>query len=328
MEDEDKSLVINCKNCGAPLELEKTQSVKKCPFCLVVNKLAEIKEEDKLDHWIVPVKFNASEIRDELVGDLLKHPGCSDLLQSHLTITDVKLVFYPYWIITVHNRTEYEGKGQYATYHNRYKSGYKHIRFHLKDERGVFDDEREFTIYAAEEVDKELFNFEIATRGKRYYDKIEVEKVRAGILPSVLNVSQAKIEAVNAMREIHKGLIFKEIVQLSKAIDNPQIKGCYLLHIPFYFLTYSLLGKEYKATMDAATGRTVITQIPRTKGYYAKVTSLAIFFGLTVLAGLLIVVNFIEPLFFFAIYFVIAGTVLGIRTLQAGLRRKYRKKAK
>ncbi|MHA1303647.1 MAG: hypothetical protein ACTSPI_08100, partial [Candidatus Heimdallarchaeaceae archaeon] len=236
---------ILCPHCSAPLEVEETQSVVTCPYCQFTSKIEDKKET--IEHYLLPIKFNINEIRTELIGDLLKNPGAPEDLHSSLKIEKYELKFVPYWIISVHNHTEYFGEGEYATYSNRYKSGYKRIHFHLKPEQGVFDDEREFTIYAAEEIDKDLVEFEISTRGKRYFQKQEAEKYNAIVLDSVLTLEQAKAQSINSIREIHRGLILKEITRIHEVRDSPEVTSVYLLHIPFYFIEFSVAGKTFTA---------------------------------------------------------------------------------
>ena len=311
---------IMCPNCSAPLEMEDTQSHVTCPYCNVTSELKKVSE--LIEHFMLPVSYDVSQIRTELVGDILKHPGVPEDLHKSLEFTKIDLKFYPYYIVTVHLRTEYKGNGEYATFSNRYKSGYRHISTHLKPEQGVFDDTREFIIYSSEDVINDLVNFEISTRGKRYFQALEAEKVNAEVNKSIFNLEQAKEEAISNMREIHKGLMMKELAQILEVRDKPEVKGVYLLHIPFYFLDFKVGNKEYKATMDASTGRTVITQVPRETSYWMQVGVLTTLFGAVGLAGIYFAVQSIFG--FFGIFGAIAGLVYAARTLQLGLKSRYR----
>ncbi len=310
---------ILCPNCSAPLEVDETQSVVKCPYCKVQSKIG--KKEKIIEHFMLPVAYDVSQIRTELVGDLLKQPGAPDDLHKSLKFTKVSLKYYPYWIITVHNRSNYTGNGEYATYSWPYRSGYRQIKFHLKPEKGVFDDEREFIIFAAEEVNQYLLDFQIATRGKVYHDENEAKKIKADVVPSIFNLDQAKQEAVNSMRDIHKGLILREITQIIEVTDNPIVKSVYQLHIPFYFLNYDVHGRSFDAIMDGATGRTVITKTPRSASYWVQISALSVFFGILCLAGIFLAVQQIWG--YFGIFGAITGGLLIIRTLQLGFKRRY-----
>ena len=311
---------IMCPNCNAPLELESTQSHVTCPFCSVTSELKKVTE--LIEHYMLPVVYDVSQIRTELVGDILKYPGTPDDLHKSLNLKKIDLKFYPYFIVTVHLRTEYKGNGEYATYSFPYKSGYRNIDTHLKPEQGVFDDEREFIIYAAEEVNNDLVNFEISTRGKRYFQALEADKVKADIVPSIFNLEQAKSEAITSMRDIHKGLMLKELAQIIEVRDQPEVKAVFLLHIPFYFLEFEVANKKFNATLDAATGRTVITQIPREVSYWIQIGFLSLLFGAIGIAGIFLAAQSIFA--YFGIFAAIAGVVLTIRTLQLGLKSKYR----
>ncbi len=311
---------IMCPNCSAPLEMEDTQTHVTCPYCNVTSELKKVKE--LIEHYMLPVMYDAEQIRTELVGDILKHPGTPEDLHKSLKITKLGLKFIPYFIVTVHLRTEYSGVGEYATYSFRYKSGYRNIDFHPKPEQGVFDDEREFIIYAAEEINNELLNFEISTRGKVYFQALEAEKVRADVASSVFDLEQAKAEAINSMKEIHKGLMLKELAQIQEVKDLPEVRGVYLLHIPFYFLEFEVSGKKQTAILDGATGRTVITQIPRETSYWLQVGVLSFLFGAIGLAGIYLAVQ--QIFLYFGIFAAIAGLVFAARTLQLGLKTRYR----
>ncbi len=311
---------ILCPNCGAPLEIEEAQTVVTCPYCSVTSK---IEEKEPTQSYILPVKFDINKIRTELIGDLLKNPGTPQDLHSSLRIKKYELKFIPYWVVTVHNHTEYFGLGEYAAYSHRYRDGYKRMELMLKPEQGVFDDERELTIYAAPDVNNELLNFEIATRGKRYFQKQEIEKEGATLVKSVIDINQAKLQAVNMIREIHKGLILKEIVQINEVRDNPEITDIYLLHIPFYFIDFEVNGKLYHAIMEANTGRTVITDIPRKISYIIRVVTLGVFFIITAIIGLLL---FLKTGLYFSVYLLITGVALGVMTFYSGLKHKYKEK--
>lgn len=314
-----------CPNCNAPLEMEETQSHVTCPYCKVTSELKKVKE--LVEHFMLPVDYDAEQIRTELVGDILKYPGAPEDLHKSLKLKDVKLKFYPYFIVTVHLRTEYKGNGEYATFSHRYKSGYRNIDTHLKPEQGVFDDEREFIIYAAKEVNQDLINFEISTRGKRYFQAQEAKEVKAGVVKSIFDLEQAKAEAINSMREIHKGLMLKELAQILEVRDKPEVKGVYLLHIPFYFLKFEAGNKQFEAILDGATGRTVITQIPREASYWIQISLLSVLFGAIGLGGIFLAVN---PLIssmdfsYFGIFAAIAGIIFTIRVLQLGLKSRFR----
>ncbi|MCG3227031.1 MAG: hypothetical protein H7645_08935 [Candidatus Heimdallarchaeota archaeon] len=316
---------IMCPNCNAPLEMEDTQSHVTCPYCKVTSELKKVKE--LVEHFMLPVDYDAEQIRTELVGDILKHPGAPEDLHKSLKLKDVKLMFYPYFIVTVHLRTEYKGNGEYATFSHRYRSGYRNIDTHLKPEQGVFDDEREFIIYAAKEVNQDLINFEISTRGKRYFQAQEAKEIKADVVKSIFDLEQAKAEATNSMREIHKGLMLKELAQILEVRDKPEIKGVYLLHIPFYFLKFESGNKQFEAILDGATGRTVITQIPREASYWIQISLLSVLFGSIGLGGIFLAVN---PLIssmdfsYFGIFAAIAGIIFTIRVLQLGLKSRFR----
>ena len=316
---------IMCPNCNAPLEMEETQSHVTCPYCEVTSELKKVKE--LIEHYMLPVVYDSEQIRTELVGDILKHPGTPEDLHKSLRLKDLQLKFYPYFIVTVHLRTEYKGNGEYATFSHRYKSGYRNIDIHLKPEQGVFDDEREFIIYAAEEMNQDLVNFEISTRGKRYFQAKEAKEVQADVIPSIFNLEQAKAEAIGSMREIHKGLMLKELAQILEVRDKPEIKGVYLLHIPFYFLKYQVGEKHYEASLDGATGRTVITQIPRETSYWLQVSLLSVLFGAIGLGGIFLAVN---PLIgglnfsYFGIFAAIGGLIYLARVLHLGFRTRFR----
>ena len=318
---------IMCPNCAAPLELEATQSHVTCPYCSVTSELKKVSE--LIEHFMLPVVYNVEQIRTELVGDILKHPGVPEDLHKSLKVTKLDLKFFPYFIVTVHLRTEYKGNGEYATFSNRYKSGYRHISTHLKPEQGIFDDTREFIIYAAEDVNNELLNFEISTRGKRYFQALEAEKVKADVVPSIFDLDQAKNEATNQMREIHKGLMRKELAQILEVRDKPDVEGVYLLHIPFYFIEFEAAGKKHEAILDGATGRTVITTVPRETSYWVQVGILTTLFAGIGLAGIFFAIqSTLFNLQYFGIFGAIAGLILAGRTLQLGLKSRYRETQK
>jgi len=310
---------VICPNCSGPVEIEDTQSVFTCPYCSVTSEVVAVKEE--IEHYMLPVAFNEHQIRTQLIGDILKYPGTPEDLHNKLIFTKITIKFIPYWIISVTNRTEYIGVGEYATYRHKYRYGYKKMDINLKSEQGVFDDEREYIIYAAEEFNEDLIDFEISTRGKVYFQKGEVDKISAELVPSIYNLHQAENIAIERIRGLHSRLIFKEVVQIQQIRDNPQIKSVYLLHVPFYFIEFKVNNRRYQAIMDAATGRTVTTEIPREIKYIAVIVTTAVLSLIIGLIGLFLTVKNIER--HIGIYLLITGTVIGLTIAIRGLASKY-----
>ena len=123
-----------------------------------------------------------------------------------------------------------------------------------------------------------------------------------------------------------EGLVLKEITRIHEIRDNPEVRSVFLLHIPFYLIEFEVKGKRFNAKLDASTGRTVITQIPRKTTYVTQIIVLAALFGITGLAGIFMIVNSIVPAI--AGFLTLAGLAYSARIIHMGLRRRYREAAK
>ena len=139
----------------------------------------------------------------------------------------------------------------------------------------------------------------------------------------MINVEQAKLQGITLIREIHKGLILKEIARINQVVDNPEVTSVFLLHIPFYFIKFKVGRRYYQAKMEANTGRTVVTQIPKKITYTLQVVFLGVFFILVALLSIILLLSKSSPV---GLFLIMTSSMFSIRTFQVGLRRRYKEK--
>ncbi len=255
--------VINCSNCGAPLDYREGDAVAFCVYCNTITKLREIKEIE--EHYMLEVSAGRESLRTLLVGDLLKVPGVPNSIKERLQIVDAKLIYIPYYVAQAHGNMKWKGLGRDANYWGRYRDGYRHISFHTKEESGEFDDRLVVILYAGSRKDADLENYEFATKGKRFFSIGEIKESGAEAEDEQFDFEEAKKRAISLGKQKHLLLLEEELEKVQDAKSEYQIPQLELIHVPFWFITWKMAGskKNYQAIIDAASGVTLRTDTPK-----------------------------------------------------------------
>ncbi len=271
--------VINCSNCGAPLDYREGDAVAFCVYCNTITKLREIKKIE--EHYTLEVSVGRENLRTLLVGDLLKVPGVPDSVRERLQIVEAKLIYVPYYVAQAHGNMKWKGLGRDANYWGRYRNGYRHISFHTKPESGEFDDRLVVILYAGPRKDADLENYEFATKGKRFYSIGEIKEIGAEAEEEQFDFEEARKRAINVVKQKHLLLLEEELEKVEDAKSEYEIHQLDLIHVPFWFITWKLAGsnKQYHAIIDAASGVTLRTDTPKSVLHWVAVFGVVLGFA-------------------------------------------------
>lgn len=118
-------------------------------------------------------------------------------------------------------------------------------------------------IVGREDTPEALKDYRIPLRRKEFFD-IEIAKKHGGIiLNSSLDRNQAEAIARQKVYDMQTSLIHKETKKIEKRKDNINSKEFSYIHVPTWLLKYKYGLRKYTALVDAASGRVICTEYPR-----------------------------------------------------------------
>lgn len=126
---EKKSTTMQCRGCGAQMELDGLSTAVTCPYCGSSYVMSEKQAEVIVPDGVVPFKIDKNNAR-EIVGKWLK--------KRHLAPNELKVLYQkgdlfgmyvPYWTFDAKASAEYTGMGgRHRTEHYRDSEGKTHTR--------------------------------------------------------------------------------------------------------------------------------------------------------------------------------------------------------
>ena len=314
-----------CIYCGASLEIHKGEKLITCPFCETANPILTTKQESVLRRFMLTVHLNKDKAREFLVADLEKLPNSPPDLERKLILTEAELKYVPYYLINVRGQTQFQGKGKSANYANRFKSGYQNILFYLKPETDNFQEMKQYTIFAGNNLPREISNYTIAARGRQYFNKQEAVKNAGEIIEPDKSETEARETAISLLKDYQTRIVKEEVSIIDNLDQKYEIDEISLVFCPIWFLKFKIEGsKNYRAILDASNGRTVFTQSPTRTSYFIFLGFMTVLFlGLGVSGyALMSYLNYTA----IGIFLIIVGFSFTIEGLILGLRANFKEK--
>lgn len=318
-----------CSYCGAELEIHEGETQVTCPYCDTSNPVLTTPQETAvIRRFMLSVSLNKDRARENLIGDLSKLPNSPPDLTRELILTSAELKYVPYYLVNVKGQTEYQGKGRSANYFKYFKTGYEVITFYLKDESDKLEDMKQYTLFAGPQMSEQIMNYNIAARGRKYFDSHEANVNSGEIVEPIKNDQDAREEAKGLLKSYQDGIVHEEIQVIDNLNQNFEIDEISLIFCPIWFLNFKIEGnkaKTYSAILDASNGRTIYTQTPSRLSYWLFLGAMTIIFGVMGVSGVVLAV----VLAFNALgtFFAILGLTLLVEGLILGLRRSFKEKA-
>ncbi len=267
------------------------------------------------NHYAMKVNYGQGEAFDTLRAYLVKVPGVSNDLASIISMKDMSMTYYPYWVYNVKGTISYVGRDRKATFRDKVKRRYSSISWEWVEEAGREEQTRQIRLYAGPSVRREIQNYPIATRGRRYFNLKEAQKYTANILFSRVSEEQARRQAITQTRGMIMSRIQKETENIENARENFTVTDHAYVHVPIYSIRFTAGGgKVYEAALDASNGRVLYSDIPRTTGFKLKAGFTTIAWFIIAIAGAVIML-LLSPYFYFGLGLAIIAGILGIMTL-------------
>ncbi|MBU7033053.1 MAG: zinc ribbon domain-containing protein [Theionarchaea archaeon] len=235
---------ITCPNCGAPLKITAGEIVVTCEYCgTAVNLKAET--PFVLKHSIIPNTFSQDKIEQVVRSWMRSGFAMPQNFQQKAVILQSRLVFLPFYVVTAHAVTEYEGvftrTGQETP---------------VKD---ILSRDYQRTILGRRTTKFPEQEYNIPLSGKSSFD---LSKVEGEFLNAELDEGEA-IEKGKTEIENHQIYLIREKVDTLHANSTEiSVDSCEFLHAPVWFVDYEYEGVRYTILLDGSTGEVITGDIP------------------------------------------------------------------
>lgn len=311
----------HCPNCGGSLNIHPTDAIITCSYCGTSFTPDGTKMKE---HFALQVNYSEGDALDTLKAYLVKVPGVANDLAAQISLKEISMTYYPYWVYTVQGDVSYRGIDKKASFRGQSGGRYSSIHWEWVAESGHQEQTRQIRLYAGPKVRGEIVNYPIATRSRRYFNFEEAQQHTANVLFSKVSEEEAKQQAVGTTRNIIYSRIKRETERVEEAKENFVVTDHAYIHVPIYHIQFTVGGgKKYEAALDASNGRVIYTEIPRTTGFKLKALgSAAFWFILTIVGAALAYLSSQEihillglDLFYPAIGLATISGILGLLTL-------------
>ncbi len=301
----------HCVNCGGKISVHPDDAIITCSYCGV--SFAPDGKQFK-EHFALKVNYSERDALDTLKAYLVKVPGVPNDLAAKISLKDLRMVYYPFWVYHVQGRVDYRGRDQKAHFRDAVGHRFSSLHWEWVEEAGHQEQTRQIRLYAGPKVRVEIQTYPIATRARRYFNLEEAKEHTANVLFSKVPEDAARQKAVAETRNMIFDRIHRETADVDQIREDFKVTDHAYIHVPIYHIRYTVGGgKVYEAALDASNGRVLYTQIPRTTGFKIKsIITAIIWFGI---AGAGAIIAFLTSFFFAGVGLAVIAGVLGLLTL-------------
>ncbi|MCS7094548.1 MAG: zinc-ribbon domain-containing protein [Thaumarchaeota archaeon] len=245
-----------CPNCGALHEVREGDVSIRCGYCGVTFRTYEDERR-----FIVPVYYDSSRAIENFLLWAKKQLGYEETLPMEISLKEVKLHFYPFWVATVHASTTFTGLGEDAEYSSPHSGGFREIRTVLREESGSFERLIKVALPAHDEIP--LKGEMISVSRARVYFSHDYVKGHGGVLHgATLRREEAMRTAEGIATDELTKLISREVVKVTSRNDRISVGELSLVYVPVWYVTYGFRGKSYFALIDASSSRVIFATYP------------------------------------------------------------------
>lgn len=259
---------VDCPGCGAPLKIKAGEIVITCEYCgTAVNLKAE--KPFVFKHSIIPNKYSEQEIKDRVRAWMRSGFAMPENLASKAQFTKVQLVFLPFYVVTAHASTDYQGVFTRTGQPQQVKETI------VKDYQWTVIGRRS-TVFPQRE-------YKIPLSGKSSFD---LSLVQGEFLNAELDEEEAQQKAEEEIEYHHTYLAKEKVDQITESHTDVEIKDVEFLHAPVWFIDYHYQNRGYHVVMDGSTGEVIKGDIPVEEHRFSWIWVVAfvvIIFGLLLL---------------------------------------------
>lgn len=259
---------ISCPSCGAPLKIKAGEIVVTCEYCgTAVNLKAE--KPFVFKHSIIPNKYSREEVETLARTWMRSGFAMPENLSQKAQLRQVRLVFLPFYVVTVHAVTDYRGVLTRTGQPQEVKDSLvRDYQWTIIGRRSTTFPEREY---------------KIPLSGKSSFD---LSLVQGEFLNAELDENEAQERAKTEIESHHNYLIKEKVDQITESTTTMDVKDSEFLHAPVWFIGYEYGGTLYHLLMDGSTGEVIQGDIPVEVGKFPwvwLVAAVVIIFGIVLL---------------------------------------------
>lgn len=235
---------VSCPSCGAPLKIKAGELVIICEYCgTAVNLKAE--KPFLLKHSIIPNNYSEEEIQNLVRAWMRSGYAMPENLARRARIKQARLVFLPFYVVTVHAATDYEGVFTRTGGQRRVKDtitgDYQWI---IVGRRSTQFPEREYRIPLS---------------GKASFD---LSLVQGEFLNAEIDEDEAQERARTEIEAHHNYLMKEKVDEVAEVSTTIDVENCEFLHAPIWFIDYEYQRNVYHVIIDGSTGQVIKGDIP------------------------------------------------------------------
>ncbi len=235
---------VNCPSCGAPLKIKAGEIIITCEYCgTAVNLKAE--KPFVFKHAIIPNKHPQEEIEKLVRAWMQSGFIMPENLARKAQFKQINLKFLPFYVVTAHAVTEYEG-----------------VFIRTGNPREIKDtiaNDYQWTVLGRRSAEFPEREYKVPLSGKASFD---LSLVQGEFLNAELDESEAEEKVRKEIESLHNYLMKEKVDQIIHSETQVEIKDCEFLHAPIWFIEYEYKGKLYRLVMDGSTGEVIKGDIP------------------------------------------------------------------
>ena len=236
---------IRCSNCGAPIEFEPGEIIATCKYC-GYTVIIETGKAFDFEHSMLLNKHDPVQV-EEAVRDWMSSGFMKPRNLAKSNIIEKRLVYLPFWIITVEAITNFKGI-------------FERISPPIVKE-GKLKKRYNWLVLARKAAEFPTREYDVPLEGKIPYDFRKIEDF-AKVLNSEINQTEAITKARQEIEEFHKFLIKQDVDRIIEAQTEFKMDAAVYLHAPIWFVKYEYNNEKFQIILDGATGTIIKGDIP------------------------------------------------------------------
>ncbi len=249
---------VNCRNCGAPLELAPGEILITCEFCgTTFNQSSD--KAFVLKHSIVPNSMSKDDVKALVKrwmrGDT-KPPNLAKASKFH----DIKLTYLPFFVIDVKAKTEFKG-GMTRT------GGWI-------PREGVMDKEYFWKVLGRRATRFPTREYDIPISTKVNFDMSKVPQ-GSEFHNTELDESEAVSVARQEIESHHRFLLEQDVDSVDRVDTTFDVDEIEFLHAPVWEVRYEFKGKGYNVLVDGGSKAIIKGEVPppdtSMKGFFGNI---------------------------------------------------------
>ncbi len=264
-EDADGHTVMECKSCGATMELSEKDTAISCPYCMAPIVLAERQAAQLMPDGILPFVIDRSEVQKIFHKWLKTRWLAPNSLKKLVQQGKVQSVYLPHWSFDTDVTAEYTADGgicQTESYENdKGEQESRTVTEWYSTSGTVGKSYDDLMVVASRSVNAELAkdinNFKTEKSypyDERYMAGLSAERY-ALAMPDAYKLAKKDIfkEMIDlAEKDVLEDYDDVKNISLSLTYDNERYKQ---LLLPIYIAAYGFDGKTYQVLVNGETGK-------------------------------------------------------------------------